>query len=135
MDLKEQLIRDEGSRPKVYLDTAGIPTIGVGRNLRDVGLSQSEIEMLLSNDIARVEASLAIYPWFTVLDPVRQAAVMNMAFNLGVSGLLHFPHMLSALDKQDWTTAASEALNSAWAAQVGARASRIAQQISTGEWQ
>jgi lysozyme len=135
VNLIEQLRRDEGVRTTVYLDSVGIPTIGVGRNLRDVGLSDSEVDFLLANDIQRAEDGLSGFAWYQGLDEVRKAAVTNMAFNLGVSGLLHFPHFIAALAKQDWTTAAAEMANSAWAGQVGARAKRLEQQILTGEWQ
>ena len=42
----------------------GIETIGVGRNLRDVGLSDDEIEYLLNNDIDRVEKQLDNISWW-----------------------------------------------------------------------
>jgi len=133
--LIDQLRRDEGVRSTVYLDSRGIPTIGVGRNLRDVGLSDPEVDFLLANDIQRAEDGLSGFAWYQGLDDVRKGAVTNMAFNLGVAGLLHFPHMIAALAKQDWSGAAAEMVNSDWAKQVGARATRLEQQILTGEWQ
>ena len=48
---REQLKQDEGVREKVYMDSVGIPTIGVGRNLKDVGLSPYEINVLLENGL------------------------------------------------------------------------------------
>ena len=75
------------------------------------------------------------FPWFSALDEVRQGAILNMAYNLGVTGLLHFPHMVSALGKMDWEVSAQEMLSSIWATQVGDRAKRLATQIRTGEWQ
>jgi len=135
MDLIEQLSRDEGRRPHVYTDTVGKLTAGVGRNISDVPFSDDEIDLMLSNDIARARAALAPLAWYAALDEVRQGAIENMAFNLGVSGLLHFPHMIAALAHQDWQTAADEMRTSMWATQVGPRASRLEQQILTGEWQ
>ena len=49
--LIDQLRIHEGVEKTVYNDSEGIPTIGVGRNLRDRGLSDDEIDYLLSNDI------------------------------------------------------------------------------------
>jgi lysozyme len=135
MNLIDQLRRDEGVRLKPYADTVGKLTIGVGRNLTDVGISDTEVDLLLSNDIARVLAQLSPFAWFQGLDEIRKGAIANMCFNLGVGGLLHFPHMLSALEKQDWETAAAEMANSVWAQQVGDRAKRIEQQILLGQWQ
>lgn len=134
MDLVEQLRRDEGVRYKPYRDIVGKLTIGVGRNLDDVGLSDDEVDYLLANDIKRAQKGLSSYSWYIALDPIRQAAVTNLAFNLGLHGLLGFPHFLSAIAKQDWPIAAAELANSVWAKQVGDRATRIEQQIATGEW-
>ncbi len=134
MNLIEQLRRDEGVRNKIYMDSRGIPSIGVGRNLTDVGLSDVEVDFLLANDITRVQAQLWPFAWYQGLDDVRKGAIENMCFNLGLGGLLHFPHMLSALAKQDWALVAQEMANSEWARQVGARAARLEQQILTGAW-
>jgi lysozyme len=90
---------------------------------------------MLQNDIEDKQKRLEQFPWYVGLDEVRRAAITNMAFNLGVSGLLRFPHMIAALAVQDWATANSEMLNSAWSRQVGDRANRLALQILRGEWQ
>lgn len=135
MDLFDQLKRDEGLRLKPYTDTVGKVTIGYGRNLSDVGILPGEAEVMLKNDVEKVRHNLMAFSWYLNLDSVRQAAVENMAFNLGVVGLLHFPHLLQALDTQDWERASREALDSKWATQVGDRAQRIAKQLETGVWQ
>ena len=72
MEIRSQVIKDlihhEGKRNTVYSDTMGIPTIAVGRNLRDVGLSEDEIMYLLDNDIDRVENQLDTYfSWWKIL--------------------------------------------------------------------
>lgn len=135
MDITNQLRRDEGVRTHPYTDTAGKLTIGVGRNLTDVGLFDSEIDFLLQNDIQRVmNQCQSNLPWFDALDPIRQAAIVNMAFNLGFTGLEGFPKMLMAMARGDWEEASAEMLSSLWAKQVGARATRLAEQVRTGEW-
>ena len=121
------LTRDEGLRLKPYKDTVGKTTIGIGRNLDDVGITKAEAEYLLENDIDKVAAQLtARLPWWQGLDEPRQRAVANMAFNLGIDGLLKFTATLAALRAGDNKAAAYHALNSKWAEQVGARAQRIA---------
>ena len=135
MTLKESLMRDEGLRLKPYTDTTGHLTIGFGRNLTTVGLSLAEAEVLLDNDIQRAAADVqAALPWTGGLDEPRRAALINMAFNLGVQGLLGFPKMLAACERGDWRLAAVEAISSRWAQQVGARAGRLAAQLETGRW-
>ena len=56
----------------------------------------------------------------------RQAALTSLAYNLGGPRLSQFVKLKAALQKQDFTTAAQEALQSKWAGQVGARAQEIA---------
>lgn len=128
-----ELKRDEGVRNKPYRDTVGKLTIGVGRNLDDVGLKEEEIDLLLKNDINDIVRQLSYsLPWvFTTLTDTRQRAVVNMAF-MGVQKLLGFKRMLTALQNGDYSTAAGEALTSQWAAQVGDRANRVAKMLKDG---
>jgi lysozyme len=56
--IKEQLVRHEGLRLKPYRCTAGKLTIGIGRNLDDKGISQTEAYVLLDNDIQNCEKQL-----------------------------------------------------------------------------
>lgn len=134
MTLKEALIRDEGLKLKPYADTTGHLTIGFGRNLSQAGISLAEAELFLDHDIQRATADVvASLPWTIGLDEVRQEALINMAFNLGIGGLLEFRKMLAACQRGDWPTAAIEALNSEWAQQVGDRAYRLSRQLETGE--
>jgi lysozyme len=131
--LTDELIRDEGLKLRPYRCTAGKLTIGCGRNLDDNGLTEAEARYLLANDIATVSRELdRVCPWWGEMGPARQRALANMAFNLGVPRLRQFRMMLAALDSGDWEAAASEALDSQWAKQVGARAQRIAEMFRNG---
>ena len=136
LSLREQLIRDEGGyQAFVYNDSVGIPTIGVGRNISKSGggLSIYEQDLMLNNDItAKTIEVLRGIPWSYTLDGVRFEVLVNMAFNLGMMGLLGFPKFLAALKIGNYTLASSEMLNSKWATQVGTRANRLAQQIILG---
>jgi lysozyme len=131
MDLIEQLRRDEGVRYTLYKDSVGIDTFGTGFTFP---IDDAENDFILQHRVDKISAALADYSWFSSLDAVRQAALINMGYNLGVSGLLHFPTMIHCLSIQDWPGASAAALNSVWAKQVGARAERVAQQIATGVW-
>jgi lysozyme len=77
-------------------------------------------------------ALLAQLPWITSLSPPRQRVLQNMAYNLGVSGLLEFKHMLSACQSGDYSQAAQQMLSSTWAKQVTTRATRLAEQMESG---
>jgi len=131
--LVDMLIRHEGLRLKPYTDTVGKMTVGVGRNLTDVGISKQEAMYLLHDDIQRVQAELAQQPWFSGLNEARQMALTDMAFNLGLQGLLGFKKAIEALQGGDFQAAATEMLNSKWAGQVGARAQELANIVRTGE--
>lgn len=134
--LLEQLKRDEGIRLKPYRDSVGKLTIGIGRNLDDVGISEDEADMLLQHDIDRAKTTLAAHiPWSAQLDEARLGALVNLTFNMGIGGLLEFKHFLQYLEEHQYEAAASELLKSKWASEVGLRASRLAQQIRTGQWQ
>lgn len=135
-NLSDQLIRDESVRLHPYADTVGKITIGVGRNLTDVGISYVEARQLLANDVANAIAQMEkALPWSTGLDEVRHGALANMTFNLGIGRLCGFTKFLVAMRDGDWKTARNEMLDSTWAKQVGARAQRLAIQIETGVWQ
>jgi len=129
-----ELSRDEGRRNRIYTDTVGKISGGVGRNLSDVPFGDDEIDLMLTNDITRACAGLdKALPWWRSLDPVRQRVMVNMAFNLGINGLLTFVNTLAFIEAGSWDQAASGMLNSKWARQVGARAQRLAQMMRTGE--
>src|SRR5882724_5315545 len=95
--IMSQLRRDEGCRLSVYTDSTGNLTIGVGRNLTGVGISAEEAEYLLGNDIYRAIAGINKFlPWAADLDDGRYGVIVNMAFNLGIDGLINFEHFLAA---------------------------------------
>lgn len=135
-NVRDELIQDERLKLRPYRDTVGKITIGVGRNLDDVGISGEEAMMLLDNDLARAEAGLkAALPWTSQLDEARFAVLVNMSFNLGLRGLLGFKHFLASVEQGDWKMASLNMINSAWAVQVGDRAKRLANRMLTGTWQ
>lgn len=134
--LKQQLVRDEGERLKPYKDTVGKMTVGIGRNLDDVGISHNEAMVLLDNDVTRSASALfQAFPWAEHLDDARQGVLLNMAFNIGLDGLRNFKQTLALVEGQKWDDAAKAMLQSKWATQVGKRADRLAEQMRTGVWQ
>ena len=129
----KQMRFHEGVRNKVYKDHLGIETIGVGRNLVDRGLSDEEVDYLLTNDITIVENELDNgLSWWRDLDEVRQRALAALAFNMGLQRLHGFVKMLDALQRRDYHAAADELLDSKYAKQVGERSNRVAEMIRTG---
>lgn len=135
--IREQLKRHEGCVLHAYKDHLGYTTIGVGRLIdsrRGGGISEAEADMLLSNDIARVIAGIEQKIDFLHRLPESvQEALVNMGFQLGVSGLAGFKNMLAALREHDWDRAADEALDSRWAEQTPRRAQEVANMIREAE--
>lgn len=138
-NLEQQLRADEGEVLHAYQDTLGFWTIGVGRlidKLRGGGITKEEAAYLLRNDIERKTAEVrSRLPWVERLDPVRQGVLVNMAFQLGVGGLLAFKNTLALIERGDYAGAADNMLKSTWATQTPARAQRLAKQLRTGNWQ
>jgi lysozyme len=131
--LSVDLIIDEGKIKTLYLDSLGVPTIGVGRNLRDRGLSDDEIAYLLKNDIAIVLADLdKNLPWWRLMTEARQRTLANMTFNLGITKLLKFSNTLAYMRSGDYDQAANGMLDSLWAKQVPNRATRLAKIMRAG---
>lgn len=136
MTIVDQLRRDEGVRLKPYKDSVGKLTIGVGRNLDDVGISNDEADLLLANDIAFASKMLEqALPWTGGLDQARLGVLLNMTFNMGVGSLLQFHDTLAKIKAGDYVGASEAMLRSKWAEQVGARAHRLALQMESGQWQ
>lgn len=133
--IKEQLVRHEGLKLKPYRCTAGKLTIGIGRNLDDCGISQSEAYVMLINDIMNCEKQLQarIPDIYNKLDEVRKSVLLNMCFNLGVSGLLGFKNTLAFVKAGDWERAANNMLVSRWAKQVGRRAIELSELMRKGK--
>lgn len=134
--LKSELIHDEGLVLHEYKDHLGYSTIGVGRLIderKGGGITKEEAMYLLDNDIKRkmAEVKKRIKFW-NKLDDTRQRALMNMAFQLGVNGLMRFQKMLWAMEREQWDLAHAEALDSAWAGQTPRRAKRVAEMIRYG---
>ena len=132
--LREALLRDEGCHLKPYRDSRGFLTIGVGRCLETKGISMAEAEMLLDNDLRDVFRLADQIPWITDLDEARRNVLFNMAFNLGVQGVLGFTKTLELVQQGQYVKAAAEMLKSDWAKQVPNRAARLSLQLEHGQW-
>lgn len=137
--LIEELRRDEGVRDSPYLDSEGIKTVGVGHNLEahplelSYPLTNEQVNQILADDLVRVFSGLdRKIGWWRNLSYARQRVLANMAFNLGVDGLLGFRRMILAVDRGHYDQAAREMLNSKWATQVFGRAVRLAKMMAKG---
>ena len=145
--LISDLKRDEGyarrlpdGRCQAYPDplSGGDPwTIGYGHTgpevRRGVIWTREQAERALVEDAeSHAQVLEERLPWVSTLDPVRRRVLHNMAFNLGVQGLLKFRNTLGMVRDGDYDGAARGMLASLWARQVKGRATRLADQMRTG---
>lgn len=139
MNLRAQLIKEEGFRNQVYRDSLGVLTIGVGHTGPEVveGLTWSDAKVwdTLDADIAK-KTNEVVYalPWFGQLNEPRQAVLLQMAFQMGTHGLLQFAKTLAAIHDGKWEDASKAMLLSKWAQQAPNRADRLARQMKSGDW-
>lgn len=134
-----ELRRDEGVRHSPYKDTLGIDTVGVGHNLKAhplcliYPLTDAEVDHILATDLVDVFAGLYEHlPWWEDLTQARQRVLVNMAFNMGIAGLMTFKNTLAAIQNAHYQIAADGMLKSKWAGQVGQRANRLAKMMVEG---
>ena len=131
----------EGQRSTVYLDTKGIPTIGVGFNLTtalapaqiaalgldyqsvlngSVSLTDAQIDQLLQTTIQTAAAAAqALVSSFDAIPGPQQIVLTDLAFNMGQATLATFVHTLSFIQQQNWPMAAYNLRQSLWFTQVG----------------
>jgi lysozyme len=144
--LRSDVMQAEGFRQFPYFDCCGKPyrsctcarkgtlTIGYGRNLDDVGISKLEGEVLLDHDLytAETQATRA-FDWFAALSDLRQRAIVELVFNMGLATFRGFRQTILAIKVKQFTAAAANLLDSRWKAQVGeGRSSRIARYLKDG---
>lgn len=149
--MEAQLVLHEGLRTRPYQDTRGNWTIGVGYNLTargssfmkvvlnksfnwpDMYLSREDALTVLRADIHRVEGEiLASWPHYVLLSEIRQRVILDMCYNLGHRAGT-FIEAKAALERGDYAEAAAQMTRSAWAGQVGERATRLETMMLTNE--
>jgi lysozyme len=131
--LQEELTEHEGLKLKPYICTSGKLTIGIGRNLDDNGISEGEAQEMFWNDIDRCELELDEHlPWWRDQSDVRQRALLNLCFNLGIKRLLKFKNTLAAWEKEDYEGAAKGLTQSLWFKQVGRRGPAVVAMVRKG---
>ena len=101
---RERFAYNDATGKRVTCQPGGNLSIAVGVNL-EIGLDDEEIDWLSKYRLSKAEQKLTQLAWYAALDPVRQSVCLDIDFN---ANLLHFPHMIAALAKGDWATAAAE---------------------------
>lgn len=131
--LIEDLKRDEGFRRHVYDDHLGYATLGYGFLVdprKGGGIPETVAEFWLDYVARRYWNELRNrLPWIEDQPEDVQRALANMAYQMGVRGVLGFRRMLAALEQGDRAGAAEEAMDSRWSRQTPERAQRVTELI------
>ena len=145
--LLDTIARQEGFRPDCYKDSEGYWTIGIGHLVTKDDCSLQEAQALcgapwtyalaeqrMGQRVAEIEAELAAkLPFFFGLPELVRWGLTDMAYQLGVRGVLMFSHMIAAIEAGDYAKAEQDALNSLWAHQTPNRAREVAAWIGNHE--
>uniref|UniRef100_A0AAU8BVE5 Phage lysozyme 3 n=1 Tax=Mercenaria mercenaria TaxID=6596 RepID=A0AAU8BVE5_MERMC len=137
--VKAQLRIDEGYKTRIYIDTEGHSTFGIGhlitRNDREYGkfpgtyVSSARIESVFDADLAAaVVTTHSIFGNCSSWPSEVKQIVVNMVFNLG-NRLRGFTDFIAAVNNNDWDTAADEMVDSIWYRQTGDRAKRLVERM------
>lgn len=142
MNVRDLIKRQEGLKLQKYLCPAQRWTVGWGHNLEarnetipDDGITLEEAERYLTVDIQAAKTGCkALITSFDDLDPVRQAALISMCFQLGAAGLAKFVKTIRFINLGKFEEAAAEMRNSLWYTQTPNRAEELAFMVESGEW-
>ena len=140
--LREQLKVDEGVKYEIYKDHLGYPTFGIGHLITEddpehgepdgTEISEDRVNEIFESDVAKfVSEAKILFPDLDELPDVAQQVIVNMAFNMGRPRLSKFKNFIAGVNDRDWTRAEEEMMDSRWADQVGARATRLRNLILT----
>jgi lysozyme len=140
--LREQLKVDEGVKYEIYKDHLGYPTFGIGHLITEddpehgepdgTEISEDRVNEIFESDVAKfVSEAKILFPDLDELPDVAQQVIVNMAFNMGRPRLSKFKNFIAGVNDRDWVRAAEEMMDSRWADQVGARATRLRNLILT----
>jgi len=129
--VQDLIINNEGYSSKPYKCTADKTTIGYGTNLDDRGITEAEALHIMSNDLKGLRINLGAHELLGYMTESQEAALYDMAYNLGWRGFIGFKKMLFAIKCGEYELAAEELLDSKYAREdVPARAKRNADLLS-----
>jgi len=126
VSLLDNIKESEGFRSTVYKCTAGHDTIGYGFAIKDLYLTKKDCDMLLERKIAELKIRVNNkFPFVSDLPQAVQDVVVEMCYQLGVTGVSKFSLTLKHLENKDFENAAIEMLDSRWAKQTPNRAKKL----------
>lgn len=146
-NLEARLLRHEGKSLTPYWDTKGLLTIGVGHcidtnplpadiadYLKEHGsITESQCAMLLTTDASNARREvLNNMPWADTLSQTRMDVLVELAFWIGINGLLKFKHMISDLRCGNYEDACQDLMQSKLYDEIPKRTGELAQLLLEG---
>ncbi|WQS98165.1 glycoside hydrolase family protein [Helicobacter pylori] len=127
----------EGFSPSVYTDKTGHPTIGYGYNLsvysyESKRITKPQAHRLLTDILKENHKALLSYGWYKNLDAMRRMVILDLSYNLGLSGLFKFKQFIKAIEDKNYALAVERLQKSPYFNQVRKRASRNMEILKLG---
>ena len=125
-DLIDRIKHHEGFRSKVYKCTQGYDTIGYGFAIKDLVMSEDIAEQILMEKVQKlIERVKKKFPWLEMAPYEVQGVLVEMSYQMGLSGLCKFKNALKYMEFHNWGKAADEMLMSRWNSQTPKRAKEL----------
>jgi lysozyme len=130
--LIESIKVHEGYSSQPYTCTEGFLTIGYGRNLQSNGITQYEADMMLKNDLYKIDSYLGKRLPLDELPQNVYEVLLEMGYQLGIKGLLGFEKTIDHIENAEYLEASEEMLRSKWAFQTPTRAKKLSKKMAQG---
>ena len=128
MSLLDKIKEHEGFRSSVYQCTQGVDTIGYGFAIKDLELTKEIAEQILIKKIANLESNISKkFDWYHTAPQEAKEVVINMCYQLGLSGFSKFKKTIYLLETEQYEDASIEMLDSLWAKQTPRRAKELSE--------
>ena len=125
-ELLNSVKSNEGFRSKVYEDTLGFDTIGYGFAIKDLVLDEDIALIILTRKLERlIDRIENKFEWFCGMPNLVQDVIVEMCYQLGISGFSKFKKTIGYLQTKQWVRASIEMLDSKWARQTPNRAKHL----------
>ena len=116
MSLIDDIKKHEGFSSVVYKCTAGYDTIGYGKRIKYLQVTEEQATEWLEEDLENLKYTLSgKYDWFLPAPQEVRDVVMNMNYQLGVSAFSKFKKTIKYIANKDYQMASLEMLDSKWA--------------------
>jgi len=134
MSLIESIKKHEGYVGVVYKDSLGIDTIGYGFAIKDLELDADVCDIILERKIKNLQDRVKNkFSWYIYMPPEIQDVLMEMCYQLGVTGVSKFKKTVAYLQNKEFKNASIEMLDSRWAKQTPNRAKELSNRVKEVE--